>query len=105
MGSLFRLPVASVDAAELLEAARSAGRAIVAADTAGDDVRATGIPPNAILAVGNERRGVRDWLPRWDRAVRIPQRTAESLNAAVAGSILLYEAARCQEPCQVAEKA
>ncbi|HYZ17768.1 MAG TPA: TrmH family RNA methyltransferase, partial [Candidatus Acidoferrum sp.] len=64
-----------------------------------------GIPANAIIAVGNERRGVRDWLPSWDRAVRIPQRgAAESLNAAVAGSIVLYEAARCQVGCQVAEK-
>jgi TrmH family RNA methyltransferase len=105
MGSLFRLPVAVVDAEELLAAAAAAGRPVVATDVDGEDVSVAGIPPNAVLAIGNERRGVRDWLPRWDRAVRIPQReAAESLNAAVAGSIVLYEAARCQEPCQVAEK-
>jgi len=40
---------------------------------------------------------VREWLPRWDRAVRIPQfGQAESLNAAVAGSILLYEFSRAR---------
>jgi TrmH family RNA methyltransferase len=105
MGSLFRLPVAVVEADELLAAAAAAGRLVVATDVDGDDLAVAGIPPNAVLAVGNERRGVRDWLPRWDRAVRIPQRdAAESLNAAVAGSIVLYEAARCQEPCQGAEK-
>ncbi len=105
MGSLFRLPVAIVAAEGLVAAAAAAGRPIVAADAAGDDVGVVGIPSNAIIAVGNERRGVRDWLPRWDRAVRIPQRASvESLNAAVAGSIILYEAARCQDPCQVAEK-
>lgn len=104
MGSLFRLPVAVVDAGELLAAAAAAGRPVVATDVDGDDLRA-GIPANAVLAVGNERRGVRDWLPHWDRAVRIPQRDAtESLNAAVAGSIVLYETSRCQEACQVAEK-
>ncbi|HEY0383731.1 MAG TPA: RNA methyltransferase [Candidatus Elarobacter sp.] len=106
MGSLFRLPVASVEPEELLAAAAAAGRPVVAADVDGEDLSAAAIPPNAVLAIGNERRGVRDWLPRWDRAVRIPQRdAAESLNAAVAGSIVLYQAARCQEACQVAEKA
>ncbi len=104
MGSLFRLPVASVEAEELLAAAAAAGRPVVATDVDGEDL-SEGIPPNAVLAIGNERRGVRDWLPRWDQAVRIPQRAdTESLNAAVAGSIVLYEAARCQEACQVAEK-
>jgi TrmH family RNA methyltransferase len=105
MGSVFRVPVAAAAPDELIAAASAAGRPIVATGTDGEDVRVVGIPPNAIVAVGNERRGVRDWLPRWDRAVRIPQRAAtESLNAAVAGSIVLYEAARCQDPCQVAEK-
>jgi TrmH family RNA methyltransferase len=109
MGSLFRVPVAVVEAEELLAAAAAAGRPVVATDVDGEDLGVAGIPANAVLAVGNERRGVRDWLPRWDRAVRIPQRSAtESLNVAVAGSIVLYEAARaarCQDPCQGAEKA
>ena len=105
MGSLFRLPVAVVEADEVLLAAAAAGRPIVATDVDGEDLSVARLPSDAVLAVGNERRGVRDWLPRWDRAVRIPQNdAAESLNAAVAGSIVLYEASRCQEPCQVAEK-
>ncbi len=106
MGSLFRLPVAVVEAAELPAAARAARRPLVATDREGEDLRTAGIPAGAIIAVGNERRGVRDWLPRWDRFVRIPQsQLTESLNAAVAGSIVLYESARCQDPCQGAEKA
>ena len=105
MGSLFRVPVAVVDPQQVLAAAADAGRPVVATDVDGEDLAAAGVPPNAFLAIGNERRGVRDWLPSWDVAVRIPQREAtESLNAAVAGSIVLYEAARCQEGCQVAEK-
>ena len=105
MGSLFRLPVAAVDAGEVLAAAAEAGRPVVATDVEGEDLAVAGLPRNAVLAVGNERRGVRDWLPRWDLSIRIPQRAAtESLNAAVAGSIVLYEASRCQDPCQVAEK-
>jgi TrmH family RNA methyltransferase len=95
MGSIFRLPVAEVTADELLAAAEASGRPIVATDVDGEDLHQTGLPPRAILAIGNERRGVRDWLPRWDRAVRIPQlNKTESLNAAVAGSIVLYESGR-----------
>jgi len=104
MGSLFRVPLAQVDPGELFALAERSGRTIVAADKDGDDLRTVALPPRVVLAVGNERRGVRDWLPRWDRAVRIPQRPdAESLNAAVAGSVLLYEVFRCQDPCQAAE--
>ncbi len=104
MGTTFRLPLAVVGPDEAVAAARAAGRPIVAADVDGEPLDA-GIEPNAVIAIGNERRGVRDWLPGWDRAVRIPQRsTVESLNAAVAGSIVLYVASRCQEPCQAAEK-
>jgi TrmH family RNA methyltransferase len=95
MGSIFRLPVAEADPSELIAAAQASGRPIVATDLDGEDLHEAGLPANAILAIGNERRGVRDWLPRWDRAVRIPQRdAAESLNAAVAGSIVLYESSR-----------
>ena len=95
MGSIFRLPVAQVTADELLAVAEASGRPIVATDVDGEDLHQAGLPARAILAIGNERRGVRDWLPRWDRAVRIPQlNKTESLNAAVAGSIVLYESAR-----------
>jgi TrmH family RNA methyltransferase len=95
MGSIFRLPVAQVEAEEALAAAQASGRQVIAADLDGEDLDRATLPANAVLAVGNERRGVRDWLPRWDRAVRIPQRDeAESLNAAVAGSIVLYESSR-----------
>ena len=45
----------------------------------------------SIVAVGNERRGVAGWLPAWDAGVSIPQRgRGESLNASVAGSIIIY---------------
>jgi TrmH family RNA methyltransferase len=95
MGSLFRLPVALVDADELMEAAAAAGRSIVAADLRGEPAWGADLPADAILAVGHERHGVGGFLPRYDRAVRIEQAgRAESLNAAVAGSILLYLVSR-----------
>ena len=91
MGSLFRVPVAAVDAPTLLAAVARTQRMLLAADTDGIDIAELELGGDVVLAVGNERRGVRDWLPRWDRSVKIPQTgAAESLNAAVAGSILLY---------------
>jgi RNA methyltransferase, TrmH family len=91
MGSLFRLPVAIVDAEELLAAAAAAQRPIVAATLDGEPLGSAAIPDDAVLAIGNERHGASGFLPRWDRSVRIEQASAtESLNAGVAGSILLY---------------
>jgi TrmH family RNA methyltransferase len=95
MGSLFRLGVATVTADELLAAAALAGRPVVATTLDGEPLAEALLPARAIVAVGNERRGVAEFLPRWDRSVRIEQASAtESLNAAVAGSILLYALSR-----------
>jgi TrmH family RNA methyltransferase len=91
MGSLFRLPVAPVTPDEVLDAAAAAGRPVIAATLEGEPLAGALLPANAVLAVGNERHGVGAFLSRWDRAVRIEQASeTESLNAAVAGSILLY---------------
>ncbi len=95
MGSLFRLAAATVSADEVLAAATETGRPLIAATLEGEPLAGAVLPANAILAVGNERHGVAGFLPRWDRAVRIEQAsTTESLNAAVAGSILLYAFSR-----------
>lgn len=92
MGSLFRLPHALIEADQILPAAAAAGRVLVAADRSGTPLPAFEFPEKPLLAVGAERGGVRTWLPGWDQAVAIPHAgPTESLNAAVAGSIILYE--------------
>lgn len=104
MGSLFRLPLATADGEAVVAAATAAGRAILAATLDGDPLGRAQLPSNPIVAVGSERHGVAGFLPRWDQAVRIEHTGAtESLNAAVAGSIVLYVLA-CRDqpeaPCQ-----
>ncbi len=95
MGSLFRLPVAVVTGADVVAGAAAAGRPLIAADLAGEPLGQTELPFDAVIAVGNERHGAGAFLPHWDRAVRIEQGgAAESLNAAVAGSIILYLVSR-----------
>jgi TrmH family RNA methyltransferase len=91
MGSLFRLPHALVEPEELPSAAVRAGRPIVAADRSGTPLPDFAFPDQPLLAVGAERGGVAGWLPRWDEAVAIPHAgPTESLNAGVAGAIILY---------------
>jgi len=97
LGSMFHVPLVLYGRwAELAEGLRAARLAVVAADAGAPDVRTVTLPKNVALVVGNERRGVAS-LPADAVAVRIgiPQSArTESLNAAVAGSIALYEIAR-----------
>jgi len=94
-GSAFRLPVVALAADDAFAVLRAQGVqlfAAVARDGAGEaDLRG----PSALL-VGNEGAGLPDaWIARADARVTIPYPGAvESLNAAIAGSVLLYEAAR-----------
>lgn len=98
MGSLFRLPVARAPAAAAaLQELQQRGFRTVVADAGGDrlpwEVDWRG--PVA-LVVGNEGAGPgADTLALAGAVVRIPMPgLAESLNAGVAGSLLLYEALR-----------
>jgi TrmH family RNA methyltransferase len=100
MGAVFRTRIAVAEPGELLGAALARGYTIVAASREGVPLRGFRFPERSIVAVGNERHGVAGWLPRWDAAVSIPQAGAgESLNAGVAGAIILYEFSQ-----QVSEK-
>jgi TrmH family RNA methyltransferase len=49
------------------------------------------------IAVGSEAHGVSAGIRRFSKGLTIPTRSVESLNAATAGSIVLYEAARQRE--------
>lgn len=86
-GSLFRLPFArAADVASTLvyRAEAHEGCAPWEADWRGPSV----------LVIGSEAHGVSEEWRRRSRPVRIPTAGVESLNAAIAASILLYEAAR-----------
>lgn len=100
-GSAFRVPVLAEKTSAALAALKERGIPVVAAVASSGEGEA--IPcidfewrgPAAIL-IGNEGAGLgQDLLERADTLVTIPMPgPVESLNAAVAGSVLLYEAAR-----------
>ena len=98
MGSLFRVPIVRYEHwTELAASIKKASLEPLGAAAGGPDIRSTLVPERAALILGNERRGL-EGLPAdaFKLRVAIPQRSAaESLNVAVAGSILLYEIARC----------
>lgn len=97
MGAIFAVPVVRYESwAHLRSRLARANVEIAAAQAAAPDVRALTIPQRIALVVGHERHGLTG-VPAADVALQlgVPQaRAVESLNAAVAGSILLYELAR-----------
>jgi 23S rRNA (uridine2479-2'-O)-methyltransferase len=103
-GSLFALPCVRVDSPiDVLAWLADAKRTIVAADEdATLDIWDSDLTGSAALVIGNEATGLsRAWREACDVTVRIPMvGDASSLNAAVSGSIVLYEAFR-QRACGV----
>ena len=99
-GSVFRLPV--LQAAEAEDAARRikrSGRRLVATAMDGAVLYSeTDLRGNAALVIGNEGNGIsEEMFALADLKVRLPMRGAvESLNAAVAAAILMYETVRGQ---------
>ncbi|NJD20051.1 MAG: RNA methyltransferase [Gemmatimonadetes bacterium] len=98
-GLAFRMPVLQVGADEAVDLLAGAHIPVMVADAAGTDVATLSHQESWALAVGNEGAGVREALrAAARRLVRIPMPgPVESLNAGVAGAILLYALTR--EPC------
>ncbi|HAU30884.1 MAG: putative tRNA/rRNA methyltransferase YsgA [Desulfotomaculum sp. 46_296] len=98
MGSLFHIPV--IEAGSIVEAqrfAKTAGLRLVAGSpSAKQTIISCDLKAPAIIAVGSESGGCsEELLSICDHVVKIPMPgLAESLNAAVAVSIILYEAVR-----------
>ncbi|HTX60553.1 MAG TPA: RNA methyltransferase [Verrucomicrobiae bacterium] len=101
MGALFRTAVAVADPADLA----GSRRPVTGLEASGAPIWAGTLPPGGILVVGHERRGLGRWEELCERRLSIPIcAQAESLNAAVAGSVALYEAARGRAPGTPADK-
>ena len=98
MGSGFRVPyMMSGNLTEGLEALKSRGYRVVASDLAGDDFYSRPDPGERwVLVIGSEAHGIsRATRDRADTLVKLPMRGgAESLNAAVAAGIMMYEMTR-----------
>ena len=95
-GMIFRIGVVRAKAGEVVERLRDAGVSILVADAKGEDPREQGDSDGFALVVGNEGAGVRTELAgQADAVVAVRMEgPAESLNVAMAGSILLHSLTR-----------
>lgn len=92
-GSAFRVPyVGGLSGEEAL--AMAAGKLYFADAGGARRIDAMDWSEAATIAIGNEGAGIAPELRAMGEGVRIPTRGVESLNAAIAAGILLYEAAR-----------
>ena len=96
-GSVFRLPITRTPLAQIAAQLKQQGTTLYAADAHPSNsisLLATTFAPHAAIFIGNEGAGLStEALALADNRVRIPC-SVESLNAAIAGSTLLYEALR-----------
>lgn len=93
MGAIFRLGLAVAEAPEFRTAAEAAGVRSYGLSARGTTLDGPSLPAHCALVVGHERRGLGPWEAACAGLVSIPMAgPTESLNAAVAGSIALYEA-------------
>lgn len=93
MGSIFHVPIArEMEALEFLRTARDEDSLTFAAVPKAGETPRTLPGQGAVIVIGSEGSGLaEDVISACDHRVTIPSRAA-SLNAAVAASILLYEA-------------
>lgn len=96
-GTVFAVPVASAPSADVLGWLRDNGIRIAVTTPAGTTALAdAGLDGPVAIVVGAESTGVTDlWLQHADETVVIPMRgKVNSLNAATAGAVALFEANR-----------
>jgi RNA methyltransferase, TrmH family len=96
-GSIFRLPVVRAELAESIPELRKRGLRLIATSShKGTPLKAADLSGRLAFFIGSEGAGLgRDLLAKMDELVAVPHSPkVESLNAGVAASIILYEAAR-----------
>lgn len=102
MGSLFRVKVWKTELPAYLRQAQSEGKAVYGALLEGENLFQMKERPEGIIVVGSESHGIRqEVLPCLTHPVTIPRvgdSATESLNAAVAGGIIMAELTRPYRP-------
>lgn len=96
-GSIFRVPVAQIELTSLIEELRSRNiRLLATSSHKGTPLYEANLRDEIAIFVGNEGAGLdKKLLAKMDELLTIPHSPrVESLNAGIAASIILYEAAR-----------
>ena len=95
MGSLFRVKVWTTDLVAFLSKAKNVGKAVYGALLEGENLFQLKEKPEGIIVIGSESHGIKkEVLPYITHPITIPRvgdSKTESLNAAVAGAIIMAE--------------
>jgi len=94
MGSAFRLPVCRGGLVESLRELKEKGFTVIGADLndSAEKLGSFAFPEKCVVVIGGEGAGISaEVMNICDRQVYIPIKNAESLNAAVAAGIIIYE--------------
>jgi TrmH family RNA methyltransferase len=95
MGSLFRVKVWKTGLAAYLQMAKKEGKAVYGALLEGENLFQLKAKPEGVVVIGSESHGIReDVMPCITHPITIPRAdgsATESLNAAVAGGIIIAE--------------
>ena len=98
MGSVFRVNVTVAELPAFLREQREKGKAVYGALLEGENLFAMREKPDGVIVIGSESHGIRaEVLPCLTHPVTIPRiggSVTESLNAAVAGAIIIAEMTR-----------
>ena len=98
MGSLFRVKVWKTDLSVYLQQAQREGKAVYGALLEGENLFRMKAKPEGVIVIGSESHGIRnEVLPCLTHPITIPRvgdSATESLNAAVAGGIVMGEITR-----------
>ncbi len=98
MGSILRVPIYHyADGEEIVSELREKGAVVYSTSLEGKEfIQDVDFKQFSLLIIGNESKGVSSSLERYaDKLIKIPMvGKAESLNAAVASSIIMYEVLR-----------
>jgi TrmH family RNA methyltransferase len=97
VGTLFTVPIVEADGEETLNWLKGHGVLILAATPQAEkEFTQVNLTQSIAIAVGTEQLGLSDrWMQQADLQVRIPMRgVADSLNVAMATTLLLYETSR-----------
>ena len=98
MGSLFRVKVWKTDLSVYLQQAQREGKAVYGALLEGENLFRMKAKPEGVIVIGSESHGIRnEMLPCLTHPITIPRvggSATESLNAAVAGGIVMGEITR-----------
>jgi len=96
MGAHFRLPIHSLSWDEITEMSKSANLQVYIADMDGTSCWETDLRKPLVLVIGGEAEGASDEARRLaTQKISIPMSgNVESLNAGVAGSVLMFEVVR-----------